>query len=121
MISSLGTPLLIAGLVLAAFGLVTALRDRAPDLILLGAAAVLELGLLAFDALAAAAMIRGNTPAQTGLFIAYLIGGLFLLPVAGVWALSERNKWSSVVVAVAGLAFAVLIVRMQAIWEAPHG
>lgn len=120
MISTLATVLIAAGLVLAAFGVLNAARDRAPGLVLLGGAAAVELGLLAQGIIAVVAMVGGERPEQTGLFVAYVIGGLLMLPVAGLWAISERNRWSSVVIAVAGLAFTVLIVRMQMIWQGPH-
>lgn len=116
MIPTLATALIIAALVLAAFGVVSTVRGRAPGLVLLAGAAALELALLAQVALAALMLAGGARPEQTGLFVAYLVGGLLLLPVAGLWAIAERTRWSSAVVAVAGLAFSVLIVRMQDLW-----
>ena len=41
---------------------------------------------------------------------------MIIPPVAVLWALVERSRWSTVVVGVACLAIAVMLYRMQIIW-----
>jgi hypothetical protein len=59
----------------------------------------------------------GNHPSGNALeYWMYLITGCLMPPAAIAWALSERSKWSTVVLGVAGLAIAVMTVRMYQIW-----
>jgi hypothetical protein len=49
-------------------------------------------------------------------FYLYLVSAILLLPLAGVWALVERNRWSTVILGVACLAVAIMVYRMNEIW-----
>jgi len=48
--------------------------------------------------------------------IEVLVSAIILVPLAGFWALVERNRWSTVILGVACLAVAVMVYRMYQIW-----
>jgi len=102
-----------AGLLATCLGLL----GRRPSDLTLGAAALVELLLIAQIVVAIAAPFNGNTPTGNPLeFWVYLISAA-ILPVAGVgWALVERSRWSTVVVGIACLAIAIMLYRMHVIW-----
>lgn len=49
-------------------------------------------------------------------FFGYLVVALFVPVAATIWALVERNRWSTVVLGAGLLTVAVMLVRMQQIW-----
>lgn len=49
-------------------------------------------------------------------FFGYLIVALFVPVATTIWALVERNRWSTVVLGAGLLTVAVMLVRMQQIW-----
>ena len=49
-------------------------------------------------------------------FYTYLVSALLLPPAAALWALLERNRWSTVVLGVAAFAVGVMVYRMLQIW-----
>jgi hypothetical protein len=104
---------LIAGLL----GVVLGLAGRTPaDLSILGLA-VVEVLLLAQIVIAIIAPLAGNPPSGNPVeFWLYLGSAAIIPPLAGVWALTERTRWSTVVLGVAGLAVAVMVYRMHQIW-----
>ncbi len=97
--------------------LILGLAKRKPSLITLGSIALVELGLLVQLIASIAIVISGaRAKNDTIEFFAYLLVAL-MIPVGAVfWALIERNRWSTVVLAVAGLTVAVMLVRMHQIW-----
>jgi len=55
------------------------------------------------------------------LFIAYLVGLIFVLPVAGFWAVAEReSRWGTGVLLVATLGLLVMVARLLQLWNG-HG
>jgi hypothetical protein len=50
------------------------------------------------------------------IFVAYLVGAVLAVPLAGFMSLTERTRWGSVVVAAGGIVLAVLEVRLDSIW-----
>lgn len=97
--------------------LVLGLAGIAPNDYSLGATLLVELLLVAQLVVAIVAPLAGNPP--TGSlpeFYIYLISALILPPLAGFWALIERNRWSTVVLGVVCLAIAVMVYRMYQIW-----
>lgn len=102
-----------AGLLAVALGL----AKRPPSDLSLGAAALVGVLLIAQVVVAAVAPASGNTPTGNPYeFWAYLISALILPPVAILWALVERSRWSTVVVGVVCLAIAIMLYRMHVIW-----
>jgi hypothetical protein len=104
---------LIAGVLAVAIGL----AKRPPSDLTLGGPALLGILLLAQVVMAIVAPIVGNQPTGNPYeFWAYLISAVIIPPVAILWALLERSRWSTVVVGVACLAVAVMLYRMHVIW-----
>ena len=118
MVDGLATALIVGMLVLAGLSLVmTALNRRVGTLLLVavtaGEAALLVQVVWALVRLAGGARPDGGMV----IFIGYLIGSLLILPVAAVWGRGERSRWGPGVIAAGFLVMAVLIVRMQQVWN----
>jgi hypothetical protein len=117
----LATATIVVALLTAGYALVTALRGRAMaagDLVALG---VLEVLLVAQAVVAVVKLSGGEGPDGPATFVGYLIGSL-LIPVAGAgWGLMERTRWGPGVIVVAGVAVAVMIVRMNQLWSGTGG
>lgn len=61
---------------------------------------------------------NGASGMSTPLFIAYLTGMVLALPVAGFWAIAEReSRSSSGVILVAALGLFVMLFRLVQIWD----
>jgi hypothetical protein len=83
----------------------------------MGSVALVELLLVGQLGIAIVSPLVGNNPTGSLLeFYIYLIVALVLPLLAGVWALVERDRWSTVVLGVTCLAIAVMVVRMNIIW-----
>ena len=110
--------LAVGATALTAWGLVAARRDRPPGRAMLGAGVALEALLLVQALVAAGLMVSGTMPAgSTLLFVSYLLTVVLVLPLAVAWALSERDRWSSVVVAVAAFTVAAMVLRLWDVWR----
>jgi hypothetical protein len=107
------TVAVVAGILAVAVGL----ARRPPSDLTLGGAALVGVLLIAQVVMAAVGPATGNPPSGNPYeFWAYLISAVIIPPVAVLWALVERSRWSTVVVGVACLAIAVMLYRMQIIW-----
>lgn len=108
--------LLVVALCAALTGWATwfVVRDRAVILNQLWGGAVVEALVLVQAVVAAFAGGRGD--GDPLLFWGYLATTLVILPVAAAWAFAERTRWSSVVLATAGVTVAFLEWRMWQIW-----
>ena len=112
-----GTATVVA-LALAALGAVSTLTRRRIGLAHLAVAAVLEAVLLVQAVLAVVRLAGGYRPEDTATFLGYL-GGVVLLPVAGVlWARTEHSRWAGTVIGIAALVSAVMVWRLVQLWEA---
>lgn len=60
--------------------------------------------------------VQGHAVDDKVVFWGYFVSAVVIFPIAGAWALAERTKWSSVVLAVAGVAFAIVQVRLHFLW-----
>lgn len=115
--NALATPIIVVALLVAAYALVSALRDRAMDAGHLAGLGVLEVLLIAQAVVGFVELSGGEGPDGPATFVGYLLGSL-LIPVAGAgWGLLERSRWGSAVLVVAGVAVAVMIVRMNQLWS----
>lgn len=120
------SPLVVDGLVVALVGasLLAALilgiegaRGRDPLWWHLGVAAALELLLLVQAVVSVVLLLEGGQiVGSTGVFVAYLIGTLLVLPVTLLWGLGDPSRWTLVALAVACLVVAVLVLRLDQIW-----
>lgn len=102
-----------AGVFCVALGL----AGRRPSDHSVGSLALVELLLVVQVVVAIVAPFVGNPPTGDLLeYWVYLISAV-LLPIGAVlWALMERSRWSTVILGVAGLAVAIMVWRMYAIW-----
>lgn len=117
MIGALVVALVVGALVLAGAALLWAALDRPVRMgHVIGAAAV-EAVLAVQSVIAVVRVIGGTRPASTVTFVAYAVGSLFVLPLGVLWALEERTRWSSVVLAIAAFTVAVIVFRMGAVWD----
>jgi hypothetical protein len=80
--------------------------------------AVVELALLAQAVVALVAGAGGHGPAEPWTFWGYLITALFLLPVAAVWAMTDRTRTSSVALLVVCVAILAMQARVWQLWTA---
>ncbi|GAA3036096.1 hypothetical protein [Microbacterium dextranolyticum] len=106
----------IAGLVALGAGL----AGRRPGDVTVGGMALITLLLVVQVVVAVVAPLTGN-PALGSLieFWVYLVSAVLIPPLAVLWALVERSRWSTVIMGVAALAVAVMVWRMNVIWTTP--
>ena len=104
---------IIAGLACVIIGL----AGRAPADFTNGAIVLVEVLLIVQLVISLLSPAFGNVPTGSGLeFWVYLITAVLIPPLAVLWGLIERNRWSTVVLGVASLAVAVMVYRMYQIW-----
>lgn len=97
--------------------LVLGLAGRTPADLTLGATLLVEVLLIAQLLVALLAPAFGNVATGSVLeFYVYLVSAVILPPLAALWALVERNRWSTVILGVTCLAIAVMLYRMNQIW-----
>jgi hypothetical protein len=115
------TTIIVAGLALAGYALLMTALNRRMGAGLLAALGVLEILLLVLVGMIVARIVGGGRPAG-GLptLIGYLIAVPLVPLAAGFWGAMERSRWGPAVIAVAGLAAAVLMVRLHEIWPVIH-
>jgi hypothetical protein len=116
MIDPLQTLLIALSLGFAAVAAVHVALDRPTGGLLLGIAALLELGLLAQAIIGIGQLVSGDRDVSGAVFVGYLLGALLFLPLATLWALGERTRGGTAVLVVAGLVLPVLVVRIQQVW-----
>ncbi|GAA3710667.1 hypothetical protein GCM10022204_31470 [Microlunatus aurantiacus] len=102
--------------VMVVWGLVTALVDKPPGRAQLLYAAGVEVVTVAQTVIGFVGLGQGFRPVELATTIGYLIGVVVLIPVAWFWANVERTRFSGVVLAVAGLAVAVMTLRLLQLW-----
>jgi len=103
----------IAGLLLVVMGLI----GRKPSGFSLALVAGSEFG-LAMQLIASITLVILGERAMldTWEFFGYLIVALMVPIAAAIWALIDRNRWSTVVMGAGVLTVVVMLVRMQQIW-----
>lgn len=105
---------LLAGIIAIAAGL----AGRRPSDVTVGALALIEVLLIAQVVVAIVAPLAGNPPTGDLLeYWVYLVSAVLLPIGAVVWALTDRSRWSTVVLGVGALAIAIMLWRMQVIWS----
>lgn len=113
--------IIVVALLAAGYALVSTVRNRAMTAGHLVALGVLELLLIAQAVVGFVKLGGGEGPDGSATFVGYLLGVL-LIPVAGAgWGLLERTRWGSGVLAVAGVAVAVMVVRLDQLWTGTGG
>jgi hypothetical protein len=104
----------VAALVLTALG-------RAPREHLVLASGALSLLVVVQVLIAVVLLVAGDRPDELGTFVGYLVIAVILLPLGTLWALAERSRWGTGVLAVACLALVVVLVRLQDLWGSTGG
>ena len=108
---------IVVALLAGALAIAAGLAKRPPSDLTLGGAALLGVLLIGQVIISIVAPLAGNPPSGNPYeFWADLISAVILPPVAVLWALLERSRWSTVVVGVACLAISVMLWRMHIIW-----
>ena len=104
----------IAGLLLVVMGLI----GRKPSGFSLALVAGSEFG-LAMQLIASITVVILGERAKldTWEFFGYLIVALMVPIAAAIWALIDRNRWSTVVMGSRVLTVVVMLVRMHQIWS----
>ena len=117
--------LVVTGL-LAVYGVVVTVANRPPDRALRIAVGA-TVALLAIQAvLAAIRVFTGTALAETSTFLIYLAVTVLVLPIALQFATASDEdegptRWGGLVVAVASIATAVAVLRLQGLWAAGGG
>jgi hypothetical protein len=98
-------------------GILLGMAKRKPSLISIGALAIVELGLRVQFVLSVV-LVSGGARAKTDTveFFSYLVVALIIPIGAGLWAMVERTRWSTMVLGVAGFTVAIMLARMEQIW-----
>ena len=97
-----------------------ALNRRATNSLLIELA-LAELLVLVQLVIAVVLVIGGSHPDSTVTFLAYAIGEIVILPIGVLWSQAEKSRSSTLVIAVACLALAVMTVRMLQMWSTVGG
>ncbi|HET8971586.1 MAG TPA: hypothetical protein VFN19_11035 [Candidatus Nanopelagicales bacterium] len=116
MIAALAYVVMALSGAMVVWGLVTAALNKPPGAAQLLYAAGVEVVALGQSVVAFVGLAQGFRPAELATTIGYLIGIVVLIPVAWFWANVERTRFSGVVLAVAGLAVAVMTLRLLQLW-----
>ncbi|MEU5261111.1 hypothetical protein [Amycolatopsis sp. NPDC021455] len=122
MIDTLATALTFAALAAAVWALVLIALNRPVGLrrpdgrALLGLLALIELGLLVQAVVGVVNLVTADREFEHLTFGAYLIGLLFVLPLATVWSMAERTRWGPGVLVIGAVAVPVMILRLSQVW-----
>ncbi|HEY9290106.1 MAG TPA: hypothetical protein VIP98_02390 [Microlunatus sp.] len=109
-----GLSLVVIGIavVAAIWGVVSMARGKPAGNLQFYWSFLTELAVIAQSVVAFVSMARGDWPAETATSIGYLIGILVLMPAAIWWAVSDRSRYSGLVMTIAGAAIAVMTLRL---------
>lgn len=103
----------LAGLLCVVLGL----AGRRPADVSVLSLVLVEVLLLVQIVIALIAPAAGNPPSgNPAEFWVYLVTAAVIPPLAVLWALTDRGRWSTVVLGVGALAVAVMAYRMHQIW-----
>jgi hypothetical protein len=107
----------VAGIAVLCAALLNRYRWRAA----LPTVIVVEAALLIQAVLDIAGLLGGHHPAEQATHLAYLVTSLAVLPVAGSQVIRDNGRWAGILLAVALLALAVIVVRLQTTWRPASG
>lgn len=108
--------LLACSLGLAAWAGVRAARDQPVIFKQLIAAGVLLVVMIAAMVAAGIQLAGGHHIEDAVTFWGYYVAAALLVLGAAAWSFAERTRWSSVVLIVAAVAFAVVQLRLLQLW-----
>lgn len=106
------------GIAAALVCIILGIARRIPNDYTVGSLALVELLLLAQLVISIVSPFAGNHPRGNIVeFYIYLVVALLLPPLAAVWALVDRTRWSNVVLGAGAFAVGVMVIRMLQIWN----
>ena len=94
----------------------TARGRRIDDAQLLGSA-LLEVALVVQGVVGAVLLARTDRAVEGALFASYLLTSVLVVPLGAFWAVGERSRWGTGVLAVAALSTGALVLRLEQIWS----
>jgi hypothetical protein len=116
MIGWLTMVVIAIAVVTAIWGAVSAIIGRPAGNLLFYCSFLATLAVLVQSVVGFVAIADGHGPDELATGIAYLIGILLLMPAAIWWALSDRSRFSGLVMSVAGIGIAVMSLRLLELW-----
>lgn len=116
MLPGLVTGLVVLALLLAVAAFVLAAFDRLPPKAYLQGLLVLQL-LVLVQAVVALTRL-GGWDGRTGELLGYLAVAFLLVPGGMVLTVEERTRWGTAVLGATCLVLAVVVLRLQVIWDA---
>jgi hypothetical protein len=90
--------------------------DQPVGLALIGAVALLEVGLLVQAVAGVVNMLSTDRSLDRFALVGYLVGPVLIVPLATVWAMAERTRWGPGVLVVGCLTIPVMILRLRQVW-----
>ena len=103
--------------VVALWLVVLIVLDRLPGDWLLGALALIEVGLVVQLVIGLVQVFGDHGDLNVAAYVGYLVGSLLVLPIGFVWSAGERTRSGTAVLLVAVLAVAFLFVRLHQLWS----
>lgn len=94
------------------------IAGRKPNDLSVGGVALSGVLLLVQIVLAIVGPVMGNQIVGDGLeFWMYCISAFLIAVAAVLWSLIERERWSNAVLSIAAFSIAVMVFRMQQVWD----
>ena len=119
MVGWLSYVVIAIAVVAAVWGVVSAITRKPPGNLQFYWSFLTELAVIVQSVVGFVAVARGHGPAETATGIGYLIGIVVLMPAAIWWAIMDRSRYSGLVMTIAGVAIAVMSLRLLQIWSVP--
>ena len=100
------------------FALLLAALKRDPSWWSVGSIALVEVSLIVQLVCSIVLVAQGaSAVGDTVEYFGYVVTAMLIPPASVLWAIYERTKWSTLVIAVAGFTVAIMAVRMWQIWS----
>jgi len=116
MIDALAYVVVALAAVATIWGGVTAVANKPPGKAQLLFAAGVEVVTVVQSIIAGAKLAAGFRPVELATTIGYLICIVILIPIAWLWANTERTRFSGIVLAVAALGVLAMTLRLLVLW-----
>ncbi|HWL98623.1 MAG TPA: hypothetical protein VNP20_14840 [Nocardioidaceae bacterium] len=110
--------MIAASVLVAGWALVYVVRGKSLDDSLFYGLAAIELGLLALVLGGSIALAGTDRDVDGATFLGYLLTALLIVPGAVVWSLAEKSRWGMAVLVAGCLVVAVMVLRVQQVWDA---
>jgi hypothetical protein len=111
-----GTAVVVSGLLVAVWCLVSVVRARAVDRNQLIGLVLVQLLVFVHIGYGIGDLARGGHPNEYATFIGYLIAFGLVIPVAIALVRAEPTKWGALIAAVACVVDAILVLRLHQVW-----